>query len=271
MKKKNKPREARTSNSQGTGFYVSKEGHIVTNHHVIDDAKEIIVQLYNDEEYRRKMASQGLQDYVDLYHPYDKVIILGDLNDEITDPEAQNVFWNFISNPNEYQFADMSIAEGSSDDWSYPGWPSHLDHIIISNELFNFVYDVSCIKYEESLENGWSEYDNYISDHRPVGIQLYWINGCTDPEACNYDEAANTDDGSCLYQSEFYIPESMAIDPSLLDEAFDLPISLVNPQNIPIEGFQFVLEYDAEFINLNETSLHDNYTNYNIITNNNTS
>jgi len=171
----------------------------IINNHFKCCGNGTIENEYDDDEYRRMMASQELQDYVDLYYPNEKVLILGDLNDEITEPQTQNVFWNFISNPNEYQFADMSIAEGSSDDWSYPGWPSHLDHIIISNELFNFVYDVSCIKYEESLENGWSEYDNYISDHRPVGIQLYWINGCTDPDATNYNPDATVDDGSCEY------------------------------------------------------------------------
>jgi len=30
------------------------------------------------------------------------------------------------------------------------------------------------------------------------------INGCTDPEACNYDETANVDDGSCEYPEENY-------------------------------------------------------------------
>jgi gliding motility-associated-like protein len=28
--------------------------------------------------------------------------------------------------------------------------------------------------------------------------------GCIDPEACNYDELANLDDGSCIYPEEFY-------------------------------------------------------------------
>jgi len=27
------------------------------------------------------------------------------------------------------------------------------------------------------------------------------VSGCTDPEACNYDETANVDDGSCEYAS----------------------------------------------------------------------
>jgi len=30
------------------------------------------------------------------------------------------------------------------------------------------------------------------------------IEGCTDPEACNYDESANVDDGSCIYPEESY-------------------------------------------------------------------
>ena len=30
------------------------------------------------------------------------------------------------------------------------------------------------------------------------------VNGCTDPEACNYDEDANVNDGSCTYADLYY-------------------------------------------------------------------
>ena len=30
------------------------------------------------------------------------------------------------------------------------------------------------------------------------------VNGCTDPEACNYEVDANVNDGSCEYAEEFY-------------------------------------------------------------------
>ena len=31
----------------------------------------------------------------------------------------------------------MNIALGPSSNWSYPTWPSHLDHILISDEVFD--------------------------------------------------------------------------------------------------------------------------------------
>ena len=37
--------------STGTGFIISEDGYVVTNHHVIDGAKSLKVTLHNDEEY----------------------------------------------------------------------------------------------------------------------------------------------------------------------------------------------------------------------------
>ena len=71
---------------------------------------------------------------------------------------------------------DMNIAAGSVSNWSFPTWPSHLDHILITNELFdefeNFGSSIQTIKIEDYLDGGWNEYETYISDHRPVGLRL---------------------------------------------------------------------------------------------------
>ena len=68
----------------------------------------------------------------------------------------------------------MNIASGSSTNWSYPSYPSHIDHIILSNELFQFfiIDEVKTIKIDDNLNGGWNEYDSNISDHRPIGIKL---------------------------------------------------------------------------------------------------
>jgi serine protease Do len=45
----------RDSQSLGSGFIISKDGYILTNHHVIEGADEVIVRLANREEYVAKI------------------------------------------------------------------------------------------------------------------------------------------------------------------------------------------------------------------------
>src|SRR5437870_5164433 len=41
---------------QGSGFVIDKEGHILTNYHVIANARQVEVTLYNRKKYRAKIA-----------------------------------------------------------------------------------------------------------------------------------------------------------------------------------------------------------------------
>src|SRR6056297_2586644 len=131
---------------------------------------------YNDEETKRYHASNYLKDYIDNNFPEENVIMLGDLNDELTDETQNNVFQQILDDPDNYSFADMEIANASSSEWSYPTWPSHLDHILITNELFNEfekdISDIQCIKLDDYFTNGWNEYESKVSDHRPVALKL---------------------------------------------------------------------------------------------------
>lgn len=130
----------------------------------------------NDEEYRRRQASIHLKDFIDNTYPDANVILLGDLNDDITDPEPHNVFQNFLNDSDNYRFVDMDIAQGPSSGWSYPSWPSHLDHILITNELFDEMEnpgtEVACLKIGDYFSGGESDYDYYVSDHRPVALRF---------------------------------------------------------------------------------------------------
>lgn len=41
--------------AQGSGFIFDKEGHIITNNHVVEDAETILVKLWNGSEYEAKL------------------------------------------------------------------------------------------------------------------------------------------------------------------------------------------------------------------------
>jgi endonuclease/exonuclease/phosphatase family metal-dependent hydrolase len=156
--------------------FQNEEFWIINNH--LKAAGNGVMNLNDswDEETRRFDACNLLDEYIVENLPAANVIVLGDMNDKLDDIEENNVFWNIINEPLEYNFVDMDIAQGAAAYWSYPGWPSHLDHIFITNELFDEFEEVasSCetILVDEYLDNGWYEYDDNISDHRPVGIKL---------------------------------------------------------------------------------------------------
>jgi endonuclease/exonuclease/phosphatase family metal-dependent hydrolase len=151
---------------------------IIINNHYKCCGDGVIQNDSWDEEYRRREASQLLDQYITSHYPDQNVIVVGDMNDELTDVENANVFWIFIQKSAEYRFADMSIATGDAYHWSYPTWPSHIDHILISNELFDEYQHarsvIQTLHIEKYLPGGWNEYAIKISDHRPVGFKLWF-------------------------------------------------------------------------------------------------
>jgi len=129
-----------------------------------------------DEENRRLVASTLIEEYISQSLNDVRVILLGDLNDVIDEPAINNVFTPFLNEPDKYTFADMELAQGPIAGWSYPSWPSHIDHIMITNELASDFLDestvVESIDIASHLSGGWSTYDSDISDHRPVVMRI---------------------------------------------------------------------------------------------------
>lgn len=152
------------------------ENIFVINNHLKCCGDEILnINDPQDEENRRLMAITYLKEYMDSLLHDTKIILLGDLNDILTDSPQNNIFNSLINDTTNYLFVDMDIAANSSNYWSYPSWPSHLDHILISNELFpsfqSNYSNVSCIRIDDYM-NSWFQYENNISDHRPIGLKL---------------------------------------------------------------------------------------------------
>ncbi len=135
-----------------------------------------------ENELRRKEAVKEILKYIKENYDTENVIVLGDMNDEITDVGESNVFQEILSDSVDFRFADQEVAADSTADWSYPYWKyrGHIDHIFISNELFDeFEQDDSCFRtivIDRYMEGGENMRYKTISDHRPVGIKLKFAN-----------------------------------------------------------------------------------------------
>tara|TARA_Y100000294_G_scaffold22305_1_gene18910 strand:+ start:97 stop:1254 length:1158 start_codon:yes stop_codon:yes gene_type:complete len=165
----------------------------------------------SDEENRRYTAINLLKEYIDNNLSNNNVIVLGDLNDDIAEAPPNNVFQEVLDDSTHYRFADLEIAQGNSSEWSFPNWPSHLDHILITDELFNDPNNssVETIKIDEYLDGGWNEYDQNISDHRPVAIKFLF----------NFGPFYDLNDDGIINEDDFLILLSFVINN---DELIDL-------------------------------------------------
>ena len=127
---------------------------------------------------RRKEACKLLDEYIEKFLPEENVILLGDLNDQLTDEVEENVFTTFLDKPEEYKFVDLELSKNDSADWSYPYWKyrGHIDHILISNELYDEFENsdsfIKVITIDKFMEGGEDSRYKYITDHRPVVIRL---------------------------------------------------------------------------------------------------
>jgi len=92
---RNRPQQ-QMQEASGSGVIVSEEGHIVTNNHVVDQAAEIIVSLYNGRGYKAKLV--GTDPSTDL------AVIKIDENDL---PEAS------LANSDDVRVGDWVLAVGN--------------------------------------------------------------------------------------------------------------------------------------------------------------
>jgi len=132
----------------------------------------------SDDIERRREANQQLKLFLDENYPSSALIVLGDLNDQLTDAPQQNVFTVFLEDQENYLFADYQLEVGGVENFSYPSWPSHLDHVMISDELFDpFSHaksEVQTLAVDEYFDS-WNDYETNVSDHLPVAVKLYLL------------------------------------------------------------------------------------------------
>jgi endonuclease/exonuclease/phosphatase family metal-dependent hydrolase len=152
------------------------ESFVVINNHFKCCGNGTIDEETWDEETRRRDASLLLDDFIRTNYDGRKVIVVGDFNDSLTDIRSKNVFQNFLDAPDYYEFVDMGIAKGPGTGWSFPSWPSHLDHILITAPMFEAHEGretlVQVVPLHTFLRNGLTDYDPLLSDHLPVVLKV---------------------------------------------------------------------------------------------------
>ncbi len=128
----------------------------------------------SDEETRRLAAVTLMTGWVDAEQPEAAVVILGDLNDLITDDPANNVFTPWLDRPGDFRFADQAVATGPAAGWSWGPGRSHLDHLLVTDELFGALTapGASCrtLRLDRDLAGG--DFTSKMSDHAPVVLVL---------------------------------------------------------------------------------------------------
>jgi len=118
---------------------------------------------------RRRLAVLMLKDYLDDLVPYlpdQDWLVVGDWNDELTDPEADNVFWPLLQDPENYNFLTLPLA-GNPYWASYPYYNSLIDHLMATTDALG-EYGENGETITLRLDDEYSRYSSVISDHRPV-------------------------------------------------------------------------------------------------------
>ena len=87
------------------------ENYIIINNHLKCCGDGLDLNDSSDEEFRRLQAITYLKQYIDINFSNKKVILLGDLNDILTDLDQHNIFYDFINDSLNYKFSDMHIAQ----------------------------------------------------------------------------------------------------------------------------------------------------------------
>lgn len=122
-----------------------------------------------DDEARRRAGVELLEEriaWIVESSSADGVVLLGDLNDELDDPDYDNVFTPFLEDPVRYVFLTGSLAESGT--YSYIPYRRLIDHIMITQGLVDdYGGGRVLIMALDAMELGY-DYLSQISDHRPV-------------------------------------------------------------------------------------------------------
>ena len=141
------------------------------------DFRLIVLHLkagYGDEDrQRRAEACVALKQYIDTElgsGAEQDFIVVGDWNDELNDPVAENVFSPFLDDSAHYRFLTIPLV-GNPEQVSYIGGDL-IDHVLVTSDAL--------VEYGLGrtvtlrLDDEVAQYQDEVSDHRPVMSSFAW-------------------------------------------------------------------------------------------------
>ena len=150
-------------------YYFPRKPFLVTFKNLRNNEEFTIINIHlkccggEQNRTRRREAAEILESYLNLNYTDQKVILTGDFN-TVIHPYMDSDMTIFLDQDDQYHFTDIDIARDSSLPWSYPSYPSHIDHILISTEFYSQLVNT----YTMTLNSCDSRYSSFVSDHRPV-------------------------------------------------------------------------------------------------------
>jgi hypothetical protein len=146
-------------------FNVTVNGTTVENVHAVTIHAKA---LGSEEDYRRRQDdSRQLKEYIDQMYPDERVVILGDMNDQLTANiynGGESPYQNFLDDTLNYRFLTLSLEERGQFSYAFSGG-SMLDHIMITDELYDIHFDGTTQLVNPSYIGS---YLSSTSDHYPV-------------------------------------------------------------------------------------------------------
>ncbi len=125
---------------------------------------------------KRQNASVALKSYLDATYPTQKVVVVGDWNDDvdtsITSGQA-TPYQNFVTDAARYAFPTRALSLAGIS--STTGYPDIIDHHLNTNELNATLVAGSTEVYR--VDSYIGSYDATTSDHFPVLTRYTWGSG----------------------------------------------------------------------------------------------
>ena len=144
-------------------FEVVETGDVV---HVV--VVHLKASLDEESRARRKSALHLLEVWArDNGLENEPLIILGDYNDELMDPEEYNVFDSIID---DEEFSFLTAPLEASGDYSFIVFESMIDHVLVTNRTVEVLGEPETKVLP--LEREWPTYLDLVSDHRPVEVKF---------------------------------------------------------------------------------------------------